>query len=101
MEDFDIKNVMDGFNPNEPQSEYKMTNPYLRMSSKELITKLSVHSQELDKLVVEWDFVPTLDPYDPDWDRDTRTKRDVELDVDYILWETQRVVKELCGRFKV
>ena len=93
--------IWDGVDPNEPQSEYKMTNPYLGMSSKELITKLSVHSQELDRLVVEWNFVPIYDPYDPDCDRDTRTKRDVELDVDYTLWETQRVVKELCERFKV
>lgn len=71
-------------------------------TSKELFSKLSLCSRCLDDLVVEMEHIPHYDPYDPyDWNGGTRTSNDVELDINYNLWETQRVVKELCERFNV
>lgn len=80
-------------------------NPYVSVSNKDLITKLTTGCNELVSLSEEGLYVnPEKSPYDPDnnpEDRKERTQRDVELDIDYNLWELHRVIGELCSRYNV
>ena len=105
MTQIDLDKMWDEFNPSETQRVINETvknhNPYVRISNMELLVRLTKYGQQLDKLVVEMNEVSMTDPYDVDYDPNGRTGDDVDLDINYILWETNRVVKELCSRYKV
>lgn len=100
--DLDIKKLEESIFTNDQESDVVKTRPYFEsLSSKELFSRLSNHSICLNNLLVELDFVPSYEYYDEDWDRETRTRNDVVMDMNYNLWEIQKVVKELCERFNV
>lgn len=105
MTEIDLEKMWDDFNPSETQRVINETvrnnNPYVSISNMELLVRLSQYGKELDRLVVEMNEVSITDPYDVDFNPEERSMRDVDLDINYTLWETNRVVKELCSRYKV
>ena len=105
MKQIDLEKMWDDFNPSETQRVINETvrnnNPYVSISNMELLVRLSQYGKELDRLVVEMNEVSITDPYDVDFNPEERSMRDVDLDINYTLWETNRVVKELCSRYKV
>lgn len=100
-----LEKMWDEFNPSETQrvinEVVKNHNPYVSISNMELLVRLTKYGQQLDRLVVEMNEVSMTDPYDVDYDPKGRTVDDVDLDINYTLWETNRVVKELCSRYNV
>ena len=105
MKQFDIEKIWEDFNPSETRKlineTVKKNNTFDGISNMELLVRLTNYGNELDKLVGEMDDLSNIDPYDLDFDPRGRVMRDVDLDINYTLWETNRVVKELCSRYKV
>lgn len=101
----ELEGIWDNFNPNEPQNENENekpdTNPYLNMTEGRLVKKLTDCSKEMDRLMVEYGEVYDFDPYVPGYDTQKRTTEDVDLDICYTLWDTHKVVRELCYRYNV